>query len=74
MVNRAQEIGLPASSTLAKYECVSRLHVSPIPGAKPIGKITRGDIIDLVAVSEAKVSAYQAVETLKLTRMLLNEW
>lgn len=70
--DRAKEIGHPAPSTLSKYECVFRLHVSPILGSKPVGKITRGDIIDLVAATEAKVSAYQAVETLKLTRMLLN--
>ena len=45
-------------STLAKYESTFRLHVDPILGSMPFGRITRRDVSDLVAVTEAQISAH----------------
>jgi integrase len=58
-----------APSTLAKYEGIWRLYVEPRLGGYPLAAITRENVRATVA---AVSSPWQASETLKLLRSLLN--
>lgn len=69
---RAERLGRPQPSTLAKYRGVWRLHLEPHLGPIPLARLTRRDVQDVVAIAERDSSAWQAVEALKLARLLLN--
>jgi integrase len=61
--------GMPAASTLAKWETVfSKCLADPL-GATSLSRVTRQDVKDLLASIR---SPWQAAEALKLLRMLLN--
>jgi len=61
--------GMPAPSTLAKWDSTWRQHVAEQLGDYPIATLTRQDVRDTVT---AVKSPWQAAETLKLVRLLLN--
>jgi integrase len=71
-LERAERLGRPQPSTLAKYRGIWRLHLEPHVGSIPLARITRRHVQDAVAIAERDASAWQAVETLKLARVLLN--
>lgn len=66
------ELGTHQLSTLAKYDGIWKLYVDPALGRYPLASIRRSDVQELVVRVTKRSSAYQAAETLKLARMLLN--
>jgi integrase len=68
---RAEQTGKPSPATLAKWNSVWRLHVAPALGDRPIGRIERADVEDLVKALERRVSSYQAAEAHKIVQRLL---
>ncbi len=60
--------GMPAASTLAKWETVWQRYLREPLGQYPLATISRQDVRDVVSAVE---SPWQGAETLKLLRMLL---
>lgn len=68
---RAKAAGL-SPTTLDKYDRAWRLDVAPALGPVPLAQITRAAVRNMLARAEARASAWQATEALKLLRRLLN--
>lgn len=67
----AEARGKPAPSTLAKYRGIWDLYVAPSLAERAVARIARKDVRDVVETA-SKRSPWQALEALKLVRMLLN--
>jgi integrase len=67
----AEARGKPAPSTLAKYRGIWDLYIAPSLADRAVARITRKDVRDVVETA-SKRSPWQALEALKLVRMLLN--
>lgn len=66
---RAGVRGMPAATTLAKWDTIWTRYVAVPLGNYPLATITRQDVRDVVSAAS---SPWQGAETLKLIRLLLN--
>jgi integrase len=71
-LERAERLERLQPSTLGKYRRTWRLYLEPHVGPVRLASLTRLNVQDVVAIAERDGSAWQAMEALKLIRLLLN--